>query len=141
MSNIDQEDVMTTEEIFEELKDDIFYDTMSVQSLAEHIHKLNKQWWQFDLAGPTRNKGEAIALMHSELSECLEGVRKNKKDEHLPELDNEVVELADCVIRILDYCMGFKLPIGKAIHDKLHYNAHRSDHKKHIREKQGGKKF
>lgn len=69
-----------------------------------------------------RNKGEMIALMHSELSECLEAVRKPKQDHHLPELSNEVVELADCIIRILDYAHGHGLPIGRAVFEKMQYN-------------------
>ncbi|KKK52550.1 hypothetical protein LCGC14_3103790, partial [marine sediment metagenome] len=44
-----------------------------------------------------RNGAESIALMHSELSEALEEMRKGN--------DNKVgSELADCVIRIMDYC-------------------------------------
>ena len=49
-------------------------------------------------------QGSKIALMHSELSEALEAVRKGRpKDQHLPERDNLTVELADCVIRIMDF--------------------------------------
>lgn len=79
--------------------------------------------------------------MHSELSEALEGVRKDKYDEHIPCLKNEAVELADCIIRILDYAIGFDLPIGEAIFEKLRYNAMREDHKIENRMKDGGKKF
>jgi len=134
-------DEMTTEEIFKELDHMLFEESIAIQGLASDIHRLNQKWWQFDLGGPTRNKGEAIALMHSELSECLEAVRKDLYDDHLPHLKGEVVELADCIIRILDYCRGFNLPIGKAVYEKLEYNAQRQDHKKDVRDKEGGKKF
>lgn len=131
-----------TEEAFTSLKVTIFQDTKHLQYLADQIHVLNRKWWKFsDKGEPIRNKGEAIALMHSELSEALEGLRKNKQDEHLPHLRNEVVELADCIIRILDYCAGFELPIGKAIYEKLQYNSIRKDHKIEERMKDGGKKF
>lgn len=121
---------------------DIREATDKIDLLAVIIHKLNQQWWQFDDEGkPIRNKGEAIALMHSELSEALEGVRKDKYDEHIPCLKNEAVELADCIIRILDYAIGFDLPIGEAIFEKLRYNAMREDHKIENRMKDGGKKF
>src|SRR4029077_10456273 len=68
------------------------------------------------------NKGESIALMHSELSEALEGIRKPHKDLNCPDFDNEVIELADCIIRILHYCGNFKLPLNEAIFAKLKFN-------------------
>ena len=58
--------------------------------------------------------------MHSELSEMLEGIRKDKMDDHLPHLQSEVVEAADVLIRLLDYCAGFKLDIGDTMVQKLH---------------------
>lgn len=131
-----------TKEIFDEYRMDIVIHSIHVARLAINIHHLNKKWWTFDDEGkPTRNKGEAIALMHSELSEALEGARKDKQDDHIPHLKNEVVELADCIIRILDYCAGFELPIEQALFEKLKYNASREDHKIENRMKEGGKKF
>jgi len=71
------------------------------------------------------NKGERIALMHSELSEALEAVRKPGPDDKCPEFSAEVVELADAVIRILDYCEYYGLPIGDAVLAKHTYNVKR----------------
>ena len=72
------------------------------------------------------NKGEKIALMHSELSEALEAIRKGSPaDEKCPEFSNEVVELADCVIRIFDYCGQFDLDIVGALSAKHAYNKNR----------------
>lgn len=82
---------------------------------------------------------EKIALIHSEVSEALEGVRKDKRDGHLPERMAVEVELADAVIRICDLAGALKLDLGGAIRDKLEYNAKREDHKIENRMKEGGK--
>ena len=67
---------------------------MNLNQLAQDIHSANIQWWQDpETCQPIqRNKGELIALQHSELSECLEGVRKNLQDDKLPQYPMEVVE-------------------------------------------------
>ena len=70
-------------------------------------------------------KGNKIALMHSELSEALEAVRKPRQDDHCPMFSNEVVELADCVIRVLSYCYHFNLPLADAILAKAEFNRSR----------------
>ena len=110
----------------------------TVNAIADQIYQNNKAvgWWDKE-----RNKGEVIALMHSELSECLEGVRKDSMDDHLPHRKMEEVELADAVIRIFDYAAGFGWDLGGAMVEKLEYNKNRADHKRENREKPGGKKI
>lgn len=85
--------------------------------------------------------GEAIALCHSELSEALEGVRKDLVDDHLPDRKSVEVELADCMIRILHLSGRLDLDVAGAMAEKHNYNYYRADHKKENREKDGGKKF
>ena len=88
-----------------------------------------------------RNFGEVIALMHSELSEALEGWRKNLSDDHLKHRSSPEVELADCIIRILDTAGAQGYDIGKAIQEKFAYNQFRADHKLANRRAKGGKKI
>lgn len=85
---------------------------------------------------PTR-----IALVHSELSEALEGQRKGMQDEKLPHRLAAEVELADAVIRICDLSgiMGYDL--GGAIEEKLAYNQQRLDHTLEHRRSAGGKTY
>lgn len=88
-----------------------------------------------------RNKGEMLCLIHSEISEAMEGERKGLMDDHLPERPMVEVELADAVIRIMDYAGRFGYDLGGAVIEKLEYNANRADHKLENRTKEGGKKF
>lgn len=82
-----------------------------------------------------RNDGEMIALMHSELSEALEALRHgNPFDDKIPEYSGVEAELADVVIRIMDYAelRGFR--VAKAIIAKHQMNKTREH-------KHGGKEF
>lgn len=72
-----------------------------------------------------RNKGEMISLMHSELSEALEGVRKPGPSDKIPEFTSEEEEMADLLIRLFDYCGGHKLRLAEATLAKMSYNANR----------------
>lgn len=96
---------------------------MEINKTAEEMHAiaLSKGWYD-----PAKSIGESIALMHSELSEALEELRggdlpdyvyyKNDKPEGFG------VELADCVIRIMDTCAYYKIDLERMIRIKSDYN-------------------
>jgi hypothetical protein len=108
-----------------------------------HSIALDRGWWTSLYTGEKldRNPGEMICLMHSELSEAMEGVRTGKMDNHCPEFTSEEIELADALIRIFDYAGGRNLRLGDALTAKLLYNIKREDHSLAARRSENGKKF
>jgi len=95
----------------------------------------------YPLIAPTKNVGELLCLVHSEISEAMEGHRKLLKDDKLPNRSMLEVELADAVIRIFDMSGGLGLDVAGAIAEKLIFNATRIDHTLESRRAVDGKKF
>lgn len=116
---------------------------MNLNDLSKIVHEANIKWWQDPSTGLaiTRNRGELLALIHSEISEALEGERKNLMDDKLTHRRMAEVELADAIIRILDYAAGFGYDIQGAFEEKMLYNATRIDHQHEARLLAGGKSF
>ena len=81
-----------------------------------------------------------LALVHSEVSEALEGARKGLMDDHLPHRPMLEVELADAVIRIADLAGALNLDLAGAVLEKLAYNRTRADHTREARAAEGGKR-
>lgn len=105
-----------------------------LNTLRDEIYKnaVKKGWWDEE-----RSFGDFIALCHSELSEALEEYRngnvgiyykapdgstsdvqegEHQKPEGIP------IELADVIIRILDFCGREGIDIAEAITIKNAYN-------------------
>lgn len=114
-----------------------------LNQIAEQIHVVNKRWWMNPVTGEAIevNNGEKLMLMVSELAEAMEGDRKNRMDNHLPHRKMLEVELADCMIRIFDFCAARGLDIGNALVEKQAYNVIRQDHKNESRVAEGGKAY
>lgn len=84
---------------------------------------------------------QKLCLVHSEISEAMEGHRKGLMDDKLPHRKMIEVELADAMIRIADLAGALGLDLGGAIVEKLAFNRLRQDHKPENREKEGGKSY
>jgi len=120
---------------------------------ACHNPAVERGWWTnlitgeslestgYPLIQPNRNVPELLCLVHSEISEAMEGHRKLLMDDKLTHRTALEVELADAAIRIFDMAGGLDLDLAGAIAEKLEYNATREDHKLENRMDVGGKKF
>lgn len=99
---------------------------MTIKDWQTKVHKvaLEHGWYN-----PPKTPTEAIALMHSELSEALEELRNGKpldlvyyNDLKPDKPEGFGVELADCVIRILDTCEYIGIDLEQMILLKNAYN-------------------
>lgn len=72
------------------------------------------------------NDGEVLALIHCEISEALQALRDgNKPDHHCPDFSSLEIELADAIIRIMDYAGERGLNLSLAILEKMKFNKKR----------------
>lgn len=102
----------------------------------------NAGWWDgVDFMVDKHLVPAKLCLIHSEISEAMEGHRKGLMDSHLPHRLSVEVELADAIIRIGDLAGALGLNLGEAVVEKMAYNAKRLDHKRENRAKSGGKAY
>ncbi len=107
---------------------------MTLNDLAKQVHDDNKAKGFYD--DVVRTPLEYHMLIVTELAEASEAVRKGKPEHYIEgnKPEGESVEIADALIRILDYA-GFKgWDLDFIVEQKLNYNKTRSY-------KHGGKKL
>lgn len=117
-------------------------DTMLMKSLgadfksswrlyARHVFEGAKQSGYYD--GEV-DDGQKILLMHAELSEAVEALRgapfPGLPDKHLPHRPGIEVELADTILRIMNYGSMRGLDIAGAIVEKAAFNRTRPKNEK-----------
>ena len=101
-----------------------------LNAMAAQVAAQNQKWWVGPDGPLTRNAGELLMLVVTEISECFEGERKNLMDDKLPHRRMAEVEIADTIVRLLDYAAARGYDLDGAMREKLEYNAKREDHKK-----------
>lgn len=162
---------ITTSTILEVLPDDVFktrFSAYRVESWAEekpandnatdrarainemvgyfHNKSTDAGWWVDTATGEDLKKNPFVIatklmLCVSELSEAMEGLRKDLMDDKLPHRKMAEVELGDALIRIFDLAGALGYDLGNATVEKDAFNSVRADHKPGNRMLAGGKAY
>ncbi len=104
--------------------------------MAQQVHQTHKDKGFAAQAQPDNLlwMGNQIALMHGELSEAHESIRKGTNDDKITRRKGYEVELADVVIRVMNFGTDCGLDIASALVEKARFNESREF-------MHGGKKF
>ena len=119
----------------------------AINGMVAYFHAKSKDagWWA-DAAGVdlTQNRyviATKLMLIVSEVSEAMEGLRKDLMDDKLPHRKMGEVELGDSLIRIFDLAGALGYDLGGATMEKDAFNSVRADHKPEARVAVGGKAY
>lgn len=100
----------------------------TLQHLAQQINKWanEKGFWDFTISDgvlPDSKlvKNTKLLLVVSEVVECMEGLRK-PAESSIRGFSNEEEEIADAIIRLLDYAGQYELRIEEAVLAKMAFN-------------------
>jgi len=96
---------------------------MEISQMQEEVHRtaIEHGWWE-----KPRPVGEVLMLMVTELAEAMEAYRSgNPESEKILGFSQMEEELADVVIRLLDFAGGEDLDIEGALIAKMLYNEKR----------------
>lgn len=108
----------------------------ALNSLGDKIYEnaRNKGWWTEEGEARLKLIPEKLMLMVSEAAEALEEYRNGhggneiyfaKDKQGLDKPEGIPIEIADLIIRALDFCHGYNIDIDEAIRIKMAYNAKR----------------
>lgn len=114
---------------------------MNLEELAEALEQLKSLAHNNSVAhGFWRERNdnpyEKLVLIHAEVSEVVEDIRKgmefsktkynrNRSLAGLPKPEGIPTEIADILIRCFDFCGRYDIDIGKAVIEKMTYNEKR----------------
>ena len=107
---------------------------MNIKKAQEQIHAtaVKKGWWDEKILNGAiipRSIGDQFTNFHSEISEAWEKYREGMPMDHVyfegGKPEGIGIELADCIIRILDTCGEYGIDIEYCIKLKMKYNKNR----------------
>lgn len=88
---------------------------MMFDTLAAEVHEINRAHGFYDEDRGLATHGERLMLIVSEVAEIMEALRRE-------DTEHEAEELADVVIRVLDYAAYRGISLDKEVRTKIEKN-------------------